>query len=708
MSITPSDEQQAIINAIQNGQNVFVNAVPGSGKTTTVTSLAHQTPQKRILQLTYNASLKDEVRIKTKDLPNIEVHSYHSFCVKFYDKTGYQDKAIDRIIKTDQKPLRTIEFDIISTDETQDQTSVYFQFVKKIIRDNTIKQITQLLLGDSRQSIYKFKGADSRFLSHCNHIWDATFIELELRTSYRLTKPIASFINNIMIGTERIHVVKDGPPVTYMIDDVFKPHNIFTMIETFLKEGFTYDDIFILAPSVRSNKASDIKSPIIKLENKLREAGHPCYVPIDDDGKLDDKVLRGKIVFSTFHTSKGRERKIVFVYSFDAIWYNYFSSTYDKEHLDVCPNELYVAVSRASVKLIVIHSHKCKPLPFITMPLSELSQQPYIEFLVKCMPESENHVSEKPRDISNTDLVRFITDDIRPVLQTMIDIIFTTVSPAYTTISIPSTVKMESGLVEFVADLNGDTIPLIYQYKGEYDTEKIISSIHSNLSIHPSIRKELEKLPPKIVIPADYLLLANILAANASKYINRIYQITSYDWLSQDTVDECITVLDKFLDDGPYDFEIDLMHTYTGKSIYAEYYVPGFGKYNIHGHVDAINLTNIWELKCVDSLQIEHLLQLCVYAWIWNQIMAEYYGPRKFYILNMRTGEVLELDNTSYLINDIIDLLFQNKYKNRHALSDDAFIEQCRKPAVISTTSIQKIYTQHTEERWMGISLCNP
>jgi hypothetical protein len=74
----------------------------------------------------------------------------------------------------------------------------------------------------------------------------------------------------------------------------------------------------------------------------------------------------------------------------------------------------------------------------------------------------------------------------------------------------------------------------------------------------------------------------------------------------------------------------------------------------------------------------------------------------------MRTGEVLELDNTSYLINDIIDLLFQNKYKNRHALSDEAFIEQCRKPAVISTTSIQKIYTQHTEERWMGISLCNP
>lgn len=45
--------------------------------------------------------------------------------------------------------------------------------------------------------------------------------------------------------------------------------------------------------------------------------------------------------------------------------------------------------------------------------------------------------------------------------------------------------------------------------------------------------------------------------------------------------------------------------------------------------------------------------------------------------------------------------------KNRHGLSDEAFIEQCKKPAVISTTSIQKIYTQHTEERWIG-SILHP
>ena len=55
---------------------------------------------------------------------------------------------------------------------------------------------------------------------------------------------------------------------------------------------------------------------------------------------------------------------------------------------------------------------------------------------------------------------------------------------------------------------------------------------------------------------------------------------------------------------------------------------------------------------------------------------------------------------------NFVDLLFQNKYKNRHALSDEAFIEQCRKPVVIrSAIPVQKIYTPYTEERWMGAPL---
>ena len=63
-----SNEQEAIIAQIIAGNSVCVSAVPGSGKTTTVLKLAKRSPDS-ILLLTYNSSLKTEVRQKSIHLP---------------------------------------------------------------------------------------------------------------------------------------------------------------------------------------------------------------------------------------------------------------------------------------------------------------------------------------------------------------------------------------------------------------------------------------------------------------------------------------------------------------------------------------------------------------------------------------------------------------------------------------------------------------
>ena len=47
--------------------------------------------------------------------------------------------------------------------------------------------------------------------------------------------------------------------------------------------------------------------------------------PISDDAKLDDKIINNKIVFTTYHQSKGRERKVVILYSFDESYFTYYS-----------------------------------------------------------------------------------------------------------------------------------------------------------------------------------------------------------------------------------------------------------------------------------------------------------------------------------------------------------------------------------------------
>ena len=62
--LVPSDEQQIIIDHIKNGNNVCVDAVAGSGKTTTVLSLAHMNCSLHIQQLTYNSELRREVKSK--------------------------------------------------------------------------------------------------------------------------------------------------------------------------------------------------------------------------------------------------------------------------------------------------------------------------------------------------------------------------------------------------------------------------------------------------------------------------------------------------------------------------------------------------------------------------------------------------------------------------------------------------------------------
>ena len=87
-----SDEQQTILDTVKTGKNVVVDAVAGTGKTTLILSIAEELPDKKILQMTYNKSLKFEVREKIveKKLENISVHTYHSLAVRYYNEKAYR------------------------------------------------------------------------------------------------------------------------------------------------------------------------------------------------------------------------------------------------------------------------------------------------------------------------------------------------------------------------------------------------------------------------------------------------------------------------------------------------------------------------------------------------------------------------------------------------------------------------------------------
>ena len=133
-----SEEQQKILNVTQTGDNVIVDAVAGTGKTTLILEIAKVLSSQKILQITYNKSLKFEVRGKTKSMgiDNLTIHTYHSLAVCYYSCTAHVDNEIKKIVTNNKESNRKIpEFDMIVIDEAQDMTLLYYQLMVKFIKD---------------------------------------------------------------------------------------------------------------------------------------------------------------------------------------------------------------------------------------------------------------------------------------------------------------------------------------------------------------------------------------------------------------------------------------------------------------------------------------------------------------------------------------------------------------------------------------------
>ena len=673
--LTPSPEQQLIIDTIASGSNVAVSAVAGSGKTTTVLSLAKAVFPKKILQLTYNKLLKMEVRdrVVKEGITNVEIHTYHSLAVKYYDKKAYTDDVLQTVIKVGRPPQKAINpFDHFVLDETQDMTPLLYYFVQMFLAHYG-KTPQLVLLGDPCQAIYEFKGADSRFLTLGPTLWNSKpMIQLPLSTSYRVTKQIAAFVNEVMLGEPFIHATKEGPPIDYIRCHPFQVQPVFVILKNLLKKG-TYkpEDIFVLAPSIKNASGKDM--PINRLENLLVQEDIKCFVPTSDEGEMNDDVIEGKVVFSSIHQSKGRERKVVVLFGFSSGWFDHFGKTKVRTR---CPNELYVAVTRAKERLIILESSNERPLPFLKKTHAELTTTPYVRF--QGLPyTAENHVggnhSAKASTTTPTDLLKFVSEEFLAHLLAIKETVFTLISPKEIDVDIPGTVTSLNGTTELVSDLNGVAIPMMWE-TAQTGLNSIFKMVQDERNRSKFITKEVDKLGLCCKTPAQYLHLAALWQAITSCYNSKLAQIQSYDWLTTDRVKDCHRVLAKHLtDDAAYEVGIGV----------DDCFVKEYGYVQVTGRMDAVTEDVVWELKCVKELQLEHFLQLILYAWMWRRRFEESKGPRTFRLMNMRSGEVWELDASSHYIKEAVDILLHNKYKVRGTLSDAEFLAQCREQGFV-------------------------
>lgn len=621
-----SVEQERIILSLENN-NVIVDSVAGSGKTTTILHIAQYNLSKNILLLTYNARLKVETRerVKKYEIKNVETHSYHSFCKKYYNENCITDFEILQILNQKMNIKKVKNYDIIILDESQDINKSYYELICKIYKDNKNERCKLCILGDKKQSIYAFNGSDERYILFGDKIFNYNNIEWDkqkLSNSFRITFEMSEFINKCMLNEEIIksNKVSNKKP-RYIICDTFE-NEPYEEVEYYLKMGYLPEDIFIIAPSIKS-----INSPIRKLENKIKVNKNNdinVYVPNSDEEKLDEDVIKNKLVFTTIHQVKGLERKVVILFNFDDSYYKFYNKN---SNPFVCSNELYVATTRAIEHLTLLHHNSSDYLPF----LNKNNISKYCDYLQFENLRINPNKNEKKISTSVTELMKNLQVEI---IEDCLKYVSTDIKkPKSKKINIPIKIK-EDRCFENVAELNGIAIPSFFEYKLKGQTT-ILNELTKNYETNNTSFSDNteENINNNIEINEETILKISA-RWNSYKtgFLYKIYQIKKYNWLSKENLEKAIERLKSLNISKDARFEQNLKTELANREII--------------GYIDCIDNNNIYEFKCVDKLEKEHFLQLSIYMYL-NEINID----------------KLNIDKIKYKINnDLLNLY--NEYKN--------------------------------------------
>jgi superfamily I DNA and RNA helicase len=82
--LTPTSQQQAIIDAVAEGKDMVIQALAGTGKTTTLRMIAEHYPDKKFLYIVFNKSQQLEAQKKMPS--NVEPRTCDSLAWKFVNR----------------------------------------------------------------------------------------------------------------------------------------------------------------------------------------------------------------------------------------------------------------------------------------------------------------------------------------------------------------------------------------------------------------------------------------------------------------------------------------------------------------------------------------------------------------------------------------------------------------------------------------------
>lgn len=313
------------------------------------------------------------------------------------------------------------------------------------------------------------------------------------------------------------------------------------------------NDTFVIAKSLRY-------PPMSKLENYFVREGKDCY---HTDGFLDPSLSRDRITFTTLSTLTPKDTRNTVVV---------FTS-------DMNEQELFRACSRALCYLYIIDD-ACKDS--IPMSINDT-------YLYNANTRASGCFEHEKKIRTNVLPRRYKVINPKDIKRSII--------------------PLHKAHNQFVADITGLAIPMIYEYrtKGTIAVIDLIKKSHKYELAHKRFLHfaDFNKI-------SDILKLANIYLSICNGYRSKL-SIKEYDWLSDNIIDNLMNRMSHWI------------------SKEAEYEVE-IGDH----HVDCIDKNIIWEFKCKSRITNQDINQLSRYAEVDGNI-------RVYRLFNILTNEIIEL-----------------------------------------------------------------
>lgn len=304
-----SEQQEKIVTT--TAEKVVVIASAASGKTTVLVERVKHllnkgvNPQK-IVVITFTNAAAEELAERLDHPKGLFIGTIHSYANYLLLASGQEtsdlleNEEFDRLferIKKHPDCIRTVEHLLL--DESQDSNESHFEFLLDMVQPKNY-----MIVGDHKQSIYRWNGAFPEYLINLSH--DANVTTYDLTENYRNGYKILDFARNIINGAGyeyQDHSIPKRGVSGKVVDIEYSP----IALARTIKQMGNFGEWFVLT---RTNAQLDEIAFYLKKEG----------VPIDtfkrselDNKELNKKMKQDTVKVLTIHTAKGLEATNVVV-----------------------------------------------------------------------------------------------------------------------------------------------------------------------------------------------------------------------------------------------------------------------------------------------------------------------------------------------------------------------------------------------------------